>query len=198
MVKPSAHRGSEQRGRTLLVYASAQDRTAVIAQAIAARLRAHGFVAEVGDADCGVMPPPEDYDGVILGVPARFGAETRLIADYIHHNRRGLAEVPAALFTVSTSGSVQDDDPGGFLEPFLRDVRWHPDLAAAFAGGEPFPQKGRLVRFARRLGYLPEQRPAPSLLASWIDVHAFADEVAKAVATAAVTAERTEPHVADH
>jgi menaquinone-dependent protoporphyrinogen IX oxidase len=197
MAKPRAHAGSEQRGRILLVYATAQHHTEEIADAIAARLRVHGFVVELGDARCGGMPPPEDYDGVILGAPAGFGADTRLIATYIHHNRDGLAGVPAALFTVSTSGLVRDIDPGGFLEQFLADVDWCPDLAVAFAGGEPFPREGRLVRFARRSGYAPRDRPLQPLRTDWADVRAFADEVAASVATAAVTAERTEPHVTD-
>jgi len=56
--------GSEEPGRILVVYATAQHHTQVIAETIVAQLRVHGFVVEVGDARCGVMPPPEDYDGV--------------------------------------------------------------------------------------------------------------------------------------
>lgn len=48
-----------------------------------------------------------------------------------------------------------------------------------------------LVRFARRMGYPPEVRPLQTPYTKWTDVQAFTDEVAKCVATAAVTAERT-------
>ena len=167
----------------------------VIVDAIAERLRAHGFVVEVGDARCGVMPPPEDYDGVILGAPTDFGADAGLIATYIQHNRDGLAGVPAAVFTVSTSGSVRDVDPGGFLEQFVNDVGWCPDLAAAFAGGDPLPPEGKVIRFARHIGIAPRERSVRALRTDWIDVQAFADDVAQRVATAAVAAERAEPHV---
>ena len=167
MAQRGAHLGSEQRGRILLVYAAAQHPMEMIAEEIAERLRAHGFVVEIGNARSGGMPPPEDYDGVILGAPVGFGPDARLIATYIAHNRDGLAGVPAALFAVSCSSSRRDLDPGDFLEQFVDRVGWRPDLAAAFAG-----------------------RAGPGL-------QRFADEVATTVATAAVTAERTEPHVAD-
>jgi menaquinone-dependent protoporphyrinogen IX oxidase len=167
MAQRGAHLGSEQRGRILLVYAAAQHPMEVISEEIAERLRAHGFVVEIGNARSGGMPPPEDYDGVILGAPVGSGPETRLIATYIAHNRVGLAGVPAALFLVRSSGSHRDVDPSSLLEQFVDNVGWRPDLAAAFA-----------------------DRAGPGL-------KRFADEVATTVATAAVTAERTEPHVAD-
>ncbi|HSD87980.1 MAG TPA: flavodoxin domain-containing protein [Kofleriaceae bacterium] len=195
MANPGAPRGSEQRGRILLVYA--QNHSKLISEALVARLREHGFVVEVGDARTGGMPPPEDYDGVVLGLPVGFGRDERLIAAYIHDNRRGLARVPSALFTVSASGSVHDIDPGGFFEQLVTGLDWSPDLAAAFAGGEPFPAEGLLVRVARELGYAPNTPSRDALRTSWTDVRQFADEIAQAVATAAVTAERTQPHVVD-
>jgi len=184
---------SEQRARILVVYATAQHHTQVIAETIVAQLRVHGFVVEIGDARCGVMPPPEDYDGVVLGSPVGFGSDARLIAEYILHNRRGLAEVPAALFTVSTSGSAREVDPGGYLEQLVSAIGWAPDFAAAFAGGDPLPRIGKLVWFVRQMSSVGEQR---TLHTSWTDVRQFADEVAKAVATAVVT-ERGEPDLAD-
>ena len=177
------------------MYAAAQHHGHVIAEAIAQRLREHGFVVEVGDACTGFMPPPEDYDGVVLGSPAGFGPDERLIATYIRHNRLGLAGVPAALFTVSTSGSVRDIDPGGFFERLVADLDWSPDFAAAFAGGEPLPREGVLVQLARELGFAGNRPPSAALHTSWTDVRRFADEIARAVATAAVTAERTQPHI---
>lgn len=134
-----ASKRAEQRGRILLVYAAGHAHTRLIADAIASRLRNHGYLVEIGDAATGGMPPPEDYDAVVLGSSLEDGPYTRLITSYIHHNRGGLAEVPTSLFTVSTSGSARDTDPGGFLENLLRSARWRPDFAAAFAGGSRFP-----------------------------------------------------------
>ena len=182
---------SDQRGRVLVVYASGQEHAGVIANAIAARIRSHGLRAEVGDASCGMMPPPEDYDAVVLGSPVGFGPKTRLIAGYIRDHRDALAEVPAALFTVSASGTVRDCDPGGFLAELVRSTGWQPDFAAAFAGGEPLPRSGWIGRL---VGYERTAQQVKALCTDWTDVDQFADTIATELARAAVGADRTEHH----
>lgn len=194
MPKPNPHSGSDQRGRVLIVYASPQGHARAIANAIAARIRGHGIVAEIGDATCGVMPPPQDYDAVVLGTPVDFRPGTKRLASYIAEHRKALSEVPAALFTISTSGAPRDQDPGGFLAQFVRATGWQPDFAAAFAGGEPLPREGWLVRL---IGHERAAQPIGALPTDWIDVDRFADKVATELARASVSAERTEPHVAD-
>ena len=190
-------RRPDHRGRILLVYASEDPHVHVISDVVAVRLRSHGFAVEIGDASTGEMPPPQDYDVVILGSPMMFGSDSQLIAGYIDRNRAALADVPSALFTVSKSGTARDRDPGGFLEQFLRSVAWHPDVAAAFAGGEPFPRDGLLLRLATSMGYTTA--PAgPAIKTNWTDVEHFADTIATELAGAALTAERTEPHVFGH
>ncbi len=191
-------RGSDHRGRILLVYAAKQPHTSVIADALATRLRRHGFCVEIGDASAGTMPPPQDYDFVMLGSPMTVSHESDLIARYIEHNREALAEVPSALFTVSSSGTLRDHDPGGFLEKFLRTVRWQPTVAAAFAGGEPFPRNGMMLLLARQRGHEGILQNSDAFRTNWIDVEYFADAVAVELAGAAVNAERTEPHATGH
>lgn len=190
--------GSDHRGRILLVYAAKQPHTSVIADALSTRLRRHGFAVEIGDASAGTMPPPQDYDVVILGSPMSFSHESELIARYIEHHREALATVPSALFTVSSAGTLRDHDPGGFLEKFLRTVQWQPTVAAAFAGGEPFPREGLMLWLARRREHQGISQTHHAFRTDWIDVERFADAVAIELAGAAVTAERTEPHATGH
>lgn len=166
----------------------------MIADALAVRLRRHGFTVEIGDAAMGTMPPPQDYDVVILGMPMTFGHESDLIARYIEQNRGALSDVPSALFTVSKSGTLRDHDPGGFLEQFLRRAVWRPEIAAAFAGGEPFPREGILLRLKAWMGYPGAPPEGAAFRTNWIDVECFADAIAIELANAAVTAERSEPH----
>ncbi len=118
-----------------------------------------------------------------------------MIATYIEQNRSALDEIPSALFTVSASGALRDHDPGGFLEEFRDAVAWEPDLAAAFAGGEPFPRSGQMLGLARVMAR-QGVRGAASHRTDWTDVRSFADAIASELATAATVAERTEPHTA--
>ena len=140
------------------------------------------------------MPPPRDYDVVIIGMPMTFGHESESIATYVEHNRDSLTDVASGVFTVSKSGTLRDQDPGGFLEQFLRRVGWAPNLAAAFAGGEPFPREGLLLRLATRMGDPGALNEGGGLRTNWTDVQHFADAIATELANAAVTAERSEPH----
>lgn len=176
-ILPDSSRESGTPARVLIVYATRQRHLCVIADAIAARLSGRGFTVEIGDASTGTMPPPQDYDAVILGFPLDFGHSARLIATYIDRNRAALAQLPVALFTVSKSGTVRDHDMGGFLEEFLRAVHWLPDLAAAFAGGEPFPRKGPMLRLAKWMGH-PGGQDSAALRTDWISVRQFADAIA--------------------
>jgi menaquinone-dependent protoporphyrinogen IX oxidase len=186
----------DRRGRILLVYDATRDHTRVIAETVASRLRSHGYTVEVGDASSGGMPPPEDYDAVVLGFD--LGSQTGFTARYVDDNRAGLAHVPTALFTVSTSGGEHDVDPSGSLERFLRSARWQPDIAATFAGGRPFPREGVLVRFSSQLGYVPPGGSPEVISSDWTDVERFGDAVAMCLAGVAVTEEQAEPHVPYH
>ena len=187
-------RDSDHRGRLLIVYSSQAPQMYVIADLLAVRLRRHGFTVEIGDTAAGMMPPPQDYDAVVLGLPMIFGHESGFIEAYIEHNRAALSEVPSALFTVSQPGTLRDHDPGGFLEQFLRRVAWQPDLAAAFAGGEPFPREGVLLRLKAWMGSTGAPPDSAALRTNWTDVQRLADAIAIELANAAVTAERSEPH----
>jgi len=191
---PPRDSDSDHRGRILILYATREHHIDVIADALAVRLRRHGLTVEIGDAATGMMPPPQDYDVVILGLPMTFGHESDLVATYIDENRGALSDLPSALFTVSKSGTLRDHDPGGFLERFLRRVAWQPDIAAAFAGGEPFPREGVLLRLTTWMGYPGAPQEGAASRTNWTDVQRFADAIAIELASAAVTAERSEPH----
>jgi menaquinone-dependent protoporphyrinogen IX oxidase len=186
--------GADRRGRILVVYAAREPHTAVIVDALATRLRRHGFCVELGDASLGTMPPPEDYDVVVLGSPMSFDREATVIARYIEDHRKALADIPSALFTVSSSGSIRDRDPGGFLEQFLGPLEWEPAVAAAFAGGEPFPRDGLMVRLAQGTGRQGIYQDHRALETDWSDVERFADTIAIELAGAAATVEGAAPH----
>lgn len=188
-----ASEGSDQCGRILIVRATRERHTCAIAEALALRLRSHGLTVETGDATTGMMPPPEDYDVVVLGLTMSLGRESELIATYIEQNRTGLCDVPSALFTVSTSGKIRDHDPGGFLERFMNSVAWMPDIAAAFAGGEPFPREGVMMRLATHMGYTRAGREGVTFRTDWAGVDRFADEIATELASA--TAEQSASHL---
>jgi menaquinone-dependent protoporphyrinogen oxidase len=180
-------RDSDQRGRVLVVSASREPHSYVISDVLVVRLRAHGFSVEIGDATTGTMPPPQDYDVVVFGVSLMLGRESALIAAYIDRNRDALSDMPTALFTVSKSGTGPDHALGGLREQFLRRIEWQPHIAAAFAGGEPFPRQGVLLRLASGLGYPGTSYEENERRTNWAEVRQLADAIAIELANAAVT-----------
>lgn len=128
----------------LIVVARAHGHTATFAQALAARLRARGHEVEIGDALVGQLPPPADYDAVLLGTDAAFDADRRTIGAYIAANREGLAEIPTALFVVCRPDAAVD--PRRVLMKLEVETGWRPLVAGTVVCG----RAGRLRDVARR------------------------------------------------
>lgn len=182
-------RGGDHRGRILVIYGCRHHASATVA-ALTARLRAHGMTVEVGDATASTMPPPEDYDVVVLGLPASAGPHVDVIARYVADHRAALAEIPTALFTVGPARTPARD---GVLDERLDELAWAPTLAVTLAG-EAAPPRDRLLD--RIASWFAAPRPAASTSVDRVAVERFADALVIALANAAVTAERTEPHPA--
>lgn len=184
---PTRAGGTTRRGRVLLGYAALHGQPSVIADAVARRLRAHGHVVEAGDPCVAPMPPPEDYDCIVLGLPVGFGPPRRSIARYIIDHRAGLAELPVALFIVSAR---HEGDAGEFLAEFLRWLDWQPDRAAAFVAERPFARGSLRTYLARVVGSLRRASPPPST--DWAAVARFADAIAADLAALPLLAPRFE------
>jgi hypothetical protein len=88
----------------VLVLVSAGRTTEVVAAAVCAGLRLHGFEVELGDATAW-PPPPPDYDAVVVGVSAgrlRGRSIDRSIASYLDAFRESLAGMPVGMFFVGS------------------------------------------------------------------------------------------------
>ena len=141
------------------------------------------------------MPPPEDYDVVVLGSPMLFNPEATLIASYIEDHREALAQIPSALFTVSSSrGRFEITTPVAFFE-LPRDApvaarrrsrlrRWRAVSA----------REGLMLRLAQGMGRQGIYQDRSAFQTDWGDVERFADTIAIEPRGAAITVERTQPH----
>jgi menaquinone-dependent protoporphyrinogen IX oxidase len=86
--------------RVLIV--SGADRSSVfsIVSDIAIAMRDAGWIVEIGNAVTGSLPPPPDYDAIVIVTSA--WARWRAIARYVDWFRDSLAELPVALALVGT------------------------------------------------------------------------------------------------
>lgn len=132
--------------RVLVAYACHSGRTRAIADELAQRLRARGHEVEVANGREGRMPPPQDYDAVILGSRIEHGHHAREILDYVRDWREELERMPTAFFSVSLAACVpfSTHDPGHHLSQLVEESGWHPELAASF-GALGTPQAWKLA-----------------------------------------------------
>ena len=78
-----------------------------IAERLAAMLRRDDFAVELADASAVGMPPPEDYEAVVMLSPIRRRRFARATVDYIAEHRDALAAMPT--FFASVSERPADD-----------------------------------------------------------------------------------------
>jgi menaquinone-dependent protoporphyrinogen IX oxidase len=132
--------------RVLVAYACHFGRTREIAEQLAERLRARGHEVEVANGRHGRLPPPQDYDAVILGSRVEHGHHAQEILDYVREWRGALERMPTGFFSVSLAACVPfaTVDPGGHLAQLVHDAGWLPDHAASF-GRLGTPQAWKLA-----------------------------------------------------
>lgn len=172
--------------RILILYASSYGQTRRIAGALADRFRQRGHEVELADVALGVdqLPPPADYDAVVLGSRIQFGRHARGVADYVRAHRAALADVSTAFFSVSMAATDAraGTDPNAYLRAFFELIAWHPLHAVAFAGGLPYRHYGRILRFvmkqiSRAAGHTTDTSRNHEFT-DWAAVARFADEIA--------------------
>jgi menaquinone-dependent protoporphyrinogen oxidase len=146
--------------RILIVFASDHGQTHLIADTLAGHLRELGHGVEIADARADGVPPPEDYDAVLMGSRVHFGRHAVEIVEYAVTHRHVLATMPTAMFSVSmaASGHNAGPDPEGYMETLFDATGWRPARFAAFAGGLPYRKYSPVMRLvmkwvSRRAGH---------------------------------------------
>jgi menaquinone-dependent protoporphyrinogen oxidase len=180
--------------RILIVHASSHGQTRRIAEVIAERLRARGIEVELGDAFAARrgLPPPEDYDGVVLGSRIHMGRHASELIEYMVAHRFELSSMPTAFFSVSMAASTPQagPDPQGYNASLFKLASWQPGRAVAFAGGLPYREYGRILRFVMKMLSARAGHPTDTSrnhdLTDWTAVRRFADAIADDVLAASM------------
>jgi menaquinone-dependent protoporphyrinogen oxidase len=136
--------------RILLLYATTEGQTARIAERIAHTLREKGHGVEMLPADT-AQPElnPAAYDGVMIGASIHYGHHPAYLRTLIRRHRDPLATRPCAFFSVSLSAGGPRPKPAAaqrYLDKFLRQTGWQPQMTASFAGALKYSLYGPIKR----------------------------------------------------
>jgi menaquinone-dependent protoporphyrinogen oxidase len=136
--------------RILLLYATTEGQTARIAERIAHTLRHRGHSVEVLPADTAQSDlDPAAYDGVMVGASIHYGHHPAYLRTLMRRHRGALATRPCAFFSVSLSAGGPRPKPKAaqrYLDKFLRQTGWQPQLTASIAGAVKYSVYGPIKR----------------------------------------------------
>jgi menaquinone-dependent protoporphyrinogen oxidase len=136
--------------RILLLYATTEGQTALIAERIAHALRERDNNVELLPADA--AKPDLDltaYDAVMVGASIHYGHHPAYLHQLIRRQREALAALPCAFFSVSLSAGGPRPKPAAaqrYLDKFMRKTGWRPQLTASFAGALKYSLYGPIKR----------------------------------------------------
>jgi menaquinone-dependent protoporphyrinogen oxidase len=136
--------------RILLLYATVEGQTGRIAERIAHTLRQRGHSVEVLPADTArTNLALAAYDGVMVGASIHYGHHPAYLRALIRRHGDALGARPSAFFSVSLSAGGPHPKPAAaqrYLDKFLRQTGWQPQLTASFAGAVKYSLYGPIKR----------------------------------------------------
>jgi len=136
--------------RILLLYATTEGQTELIAERIAHTLREKGHNVEMLPADT-TQPEldPAAYDGVMVGASIHYGHHPAYLHKLIRRHREALMARPCGFFSVSLSAGGPRPKLAAaqrYLDKFMHRTGWQPQLIASFAGALKYSLYGPIKR----------------------------------------------------
>ena len=135
--------------RILLLHATTEGQTALIAERVAHTLREKGHSVELLPADAAKPLDPSAYDGVMIGASIHYGNHPAFLRKLVIRHRDALAARPCAFFSVSLSAGGPRPKPAAaqrYIDKFIRKTGWQPQMAISCAGALKWSMYGPIKR----------------------------------------------------
>ncbi|WP_369985965.1 menaquinone-dependent protoporphyrinogen IX dehydrogenase [Thalassolituus sp.] len=140
--------------RILLVHSTTDGHTIKISDVIINELTQAGHDV----SQCSVTEVSADQldnaDTIILGASIRYGKHQKSVYDFVTNNKSLLKTKKTAFFTVNVVARKENKntpETNPYINKFLDEVEWQPDIKGVFAGKLNYPIYGPLDRFMIRL-----------------------------------------------
>jgi menaquinone-dependent protoporphyrinogen oxidase len=172
--------------RVLILYGTTEGQTASISDYIVEVVRDHGQEAETLDVK--EMPSGfvlDGYEAVIVGASIHMGEHEEYVRDFVKRNHEALGRMPSAFFSVSLTAREHTDEARAqtreYVEKFVDETGWHPDMVGIFGGALRYTQYGFVKRhFMKKIskdkGSADTDTSRDYEYTDWNDVRHFAEE----------------------
>jgi menaquinone-dependent protoporphyrinogen oxidase len=138
--------------RLLIVFQTSEGQTAKIAERVAAVLREHADHVDMYPVE--TAPPPDDYQGVIVGDSIHAVHHSKQMIRYLQDHVATMDSMPSALFQVCLTSANPDAEhtatAHALVQELLDATGFDPDAVGLFAGALLYTKYGWLKRHVMR------------------------------------------------
>jgi menaquinone-dependent protoporphyrinogen oxidase len=125
------------------------------------------------------------FDKIVVGASIRYGKHRPQVYDFVRKSRQVLDSKPNAFFSVNVvarKAEKNEPETNPYMKNFLRQISWHPQESAVFAGKINYPIYSfwdrQAIRFIMWLTKGPTDPQAVVEFTDWNKVDEFARVIA--------------------
>ena len=173
--------------RILIAYGTSYGQTARIVSRMADRMTAGGHQVTVWRADLlAAEPTLTGFDRCVVAGSVLFGKHQTYLRRFVREHASALNQISSAFVSVCGAAASGRDDGQAearkYVERFLHDTGWRPEMTRSFAGGVAYTRYGLFTRWmmkliSRRTGG-PTDTSRDWEFTDWAEVDRFAEQVA--------------------
>ena len=140
--------------RILILYSTTDGHTIEICRRLKQTIESRGHSVQLLD----VKDDPElvagSFDKIVIGASIRYGKHQPLVKQLIEKNQATLESHPNAFFSVNVVARKPEKNrpqTNPYLQKFLKQIDWQPQLLGVFAGRIDYPSLGFVDKHMIRL-----------------------------------------------
>ena len=119
-----------------IIYSSVDGQTKKISEALLHQFQQHHVEATLFNIE-DFREEVTNFDLLLIGASVRYGKHNVKVREFVLQNKINLARITTAFFSVNLVARKEEKNSphtNPYLLKFLKEVNWHPDLSAVFAG----------------------------------------------------------------
>ena len=172
--------------RILIIYSTTDGHTIEICRRLERAVESRGHSVRLLDIKDDPKLAAGEFDKVVIGASIRYGKHQPLVKDFIEKNQATLEGHPNAFFSVNVVARKPEKnrpETNPYLQKFLKQIDWQPQLLGVFAGRIDYPSLGfvdkHMIRLIMWITKGPTDPTQTLEFTDWQKVEEFGTEIAE-------------------